>query len=863
MGSPKKFIFLTFLCLFILPSLSYSQIVFRELPGYKANLSDSMFFDISQTRNIILLDGDWSVSSAGEKPGKKISVGVPSIFQGEGDLIFEKTFSLSPALIKNHNLKIVFLGLNYTADISVNNVIIFRHPGGEYPFDVNLPRDILNSGKENVLTVRLHFNLDSENTIPVKQRFLFPANYGGIFRDVYIKVMPNVFISNSKVKTNYDANVNKATVNINVKIENKEFKTAADSLFGQTDFTFKINLISPNGTSSNLSDEKFQLPFNKEKVLQNSVVISSPQLWSTTDPNRYKLSLEIWRGDELVDIKNNYLSIYSFKIGKNNLYLNNDSLQLQGITLIQSDPVYGPLESYSQMENDIKLVKETGFNCIRFEKSVPHPYLIYLCGKYGILAFMEMPLNSIPGNLTQSANFITRSENYLSNYLNAYKNYQALAAFGIGGSYLSSLPSHAAFLSLLASIIKKESNLKTYASFADFDVSKIDGLDMYGVELFTTPINEAKDKIKALQNDLGKAKIFISEDTYVVNIGNSNGYVNDYSYEAQAKYYSDLINYSQQNSLSGFFINSMFDYCGDYASLIAGYNKTNLYTIGLVGQKGETNRISYNVVKSKLLNQEKVTIPIGSKKNDSPMSFILFGLVLALIVGVLVNSGRKFREDSSRALLRPYNFFADVRDQRIISGYHSTLLGIVIAAVSGLVIVNLLYYLRLNVLFEKILIDFGSRGILKFVSYLSWNPLASIFWITLASVLFLLCLIIIIKAGSFFVRNRVYFSSVYFTVIWAFLPVVLLIPIGIILYRVLNADVVNLIIYASLFVFVLLLLYRLLKGIYVIYDVNAGSIYFYSFLFIVFVFGGILFYFQVSNLFFDYLRLTLTQYKIF
>ena len=70
-----------------------------------------------------------------------------------------------------------------------------------------------------------------------------------------------------------------------------------------------------------------------------------------------------------------------------------------------------------------------------------------------------------------------------------------------------------------------------------------------------------------------------------------------------------------------------------------------------------------------LHNSENVTIPIGSKKADAPMIFIVFGIVLAILMGILVNSGRKFREDASRALLRPYNFYADIRDQRIISGY--------------------------------------------------------------------------------------------------------------------------------------------------------------------------------------------------
>ena len=96
---------------------------------------------------------------------------------------------------------------------------------------------------------------------------------------------------------------------------------------------------------------------------------------------------------------------------------------------------------------------------------------------------------------------------------------------------------------------------------------------------------------------------------------------------------------------------------------------------------------------------------------------------------------------------------------------------------------------------------------------------------------------VLVKGGAFFVRNRVYYSSAYFTVIWSFLPLLLLIPLGIILYRVLSADIVNGYVYLALIIFSIWIFYRLMKGIYVIFDVNSGSVYFYSLLIIALVFS--------------------------
>jgi hypothetical protein len=182
------------------------------------------------------------------------------------------------------------------------------------------------------------------------------------------------------------------------------------------------------------------------------------------------------------------------------------------------------------------------------------------------------------------------------------------------------------------------------------------GLDFYGIEFFNTSVTSITDELLELQQRLGTGRIIVTSATYVVNAGNTNGYINEHSFEAQAKYYEDLIDYAHKNPLPGYFINTMFDYRGDFPSLISGYSNENLYRIGILGENRATDRLGFKIVNAKLHNTEIPTIPIGSKRDNAPMIFILFGLAIALLVGVLINSGRKFREDASRALLRPYNF---------------------------------------------------------------------------------------------------------------------------------------------------------------------------------------------------------------
>jgi beta-galactosidase len=861
MGFPK-FILLTSLFLIIFSSFSTAQIVFKELPGYHINDSDSLFFDISQTRKIIPLNGTWKVHPANDEDAQKVPVTVPSVFQGEGELIFEKSFNISIEDLKNYQMKLVFFGINYSADISVNKNIIYRHPGGEFPFQIDLPKDILNIDKSNVISVKLYYKLDSENTIPVKQRFLFPQNFGGIIRDVYIHLIPNISLKDIDISYRFFSGSKSATFKISSRADNKEFSKSTDSLAAQTDLTYKINITNPDGsTLKNPVESRFNLLPNKDKAFNDKITINNTQLWSPANPVSYKVSIELWNGENLIDRTKRTVGVYSLLEEKDSLLFNGEGFKLNGVTYLPSNGEYGNLETYSEMEKDLKLIKETGFNAVRFAKVVPHPYLLALCERYGLLAFIELPINFIPEALAQNSNFIERSKNFLLNFIRGYKRYSSVAAVGLGSGYLPEISAQMQLISRLNDDLKRNWDVLSYASFADLNLEKTDSLDLYGIELFNTSPKDVSEKIDSLKAKLGNGKVFISSATYPVNTGNTDGYINKYSFEAQAKYFEEIINYSGSTGLAGFFINSMYDYRGDFPSLINGYSKDNVYNIGVAGEDRNTNRLAYKVVYAKLHNTESVTIPIGSKKDNAPMVFIIFGLFLALIMGVLVNSGRKFREDSSRALLRPYNFYADVRDQRIMSGYHSTILGFVIAAILALLISNMLFYFRENVFFEKFLLSFGSVKILSTVSYLAWHPALSLLWLTLIFIILVPLLSIIIKATSFFVRTKVFISSIYYTTIWSLLPMVLLIPVGIILYRILSADVANIYIYIGLLIFILWSFDRLIKGVYVIFDVNPGTVYFYSILILILVVGGFIFYYQVTNSVIDYMKLVITQFN--
>jgi hypothetical protein len=241
---------------------------------------------------------------------------------------------------------------------------------------------------------------------------------------------------------------------------------------------------------------------------------------------------------------------------------------------------------------------------VRFAKVLPPLYALDICQSLGLFVLVELPLNSIPDEILTSNDFSSRVSNHLHLMIEKYSEYSSVLGFGLGGGYLGTSYDQYDFINSQAEIIKSNCDKLSYVSFVSLPASKINSLDLAGIELFSADENQLSD----LASELNKIdyQVFISEATYPSFNGSSNGYLNQNSYEAAAKYYSDIIDFSSSNKLNGFVLNSFFDYRGDYKSFYAGYNEEYYYSIGLLPNAETIDRISYKVVKSKLTNTEKV-----------------------------------------------------------------------------------------------------------------------------------------------------------------------------------------------------------------------------------------------------------------
>ncbi|MBA4318171.1 MAG: hypothetical protein C0412_07205 [Flavobacterium sp.] len=831
-------LFLSLMCSFTI----FSQVKLKELPPSNSNEVENLLFGKSSLRKVINLGKGWKVFPL-DNNEDAVNVNVPNNFEGETTLVYEKVINFTTEEYNNFKLRLHFLGVNYYSEILINNFVILKN-STDIPFSVDLPKDLIKPNFNNILTVKVTHKLDSENTIPFKQRFLGPKNLGGLIRNVLLEFVPNRNVDLSYYNYSFETN-NKVKLNCTIKIDLN--KPGKDSTVQSNDYKIIITLRNKNSINPDVRSEHLVAYKKSVYSADFSVEINNPELWRPENPLFYYISVQLYNGNQLIDESEKTVSFYNLAVSDKKIMLNGNDYLLNGTTYYISNSYYGNIISLSKLREELTSIKNFGFNAVRFAKALPNPLALRICEEIGLFSFVELPVNSLPGEYLQNNAFIGQAKNYLNLFLDKYSVYSSICAFGVGSSYVPDSQNNKKTIELFSDIIKSKFNKITFASFVGFPKEKIEGIDLYGIELYGKSIRTVKDKFKDSFDALGKSRIFISEATYPVYKGVSSGYVNEFSSEGQAQYFSNLIDFAVDNGICGYFINSVSDYAGDFNSLFTSYDPAKDYNIGILGKDKNEFSIPYKVVFSKLHDGEKVTIPIGRQKDDSKIFFILISLGLSVLMAVLINTKRKFREDCTRALIRPYNFFADIRDHRILSGLHASILMVVLLGALSLLIAIVLYYLKASILFEKIILAFGSRRIASVISYLAWNPLQAFV------ILFVLLIVkfgiasLLIKAASFFIKTRVSLQNIVFMIIWAMLPIVLLIPLELVLYKVLTMNIGNLYIYLFIAVYMLWILQRILKGIYVIFDVRPLPVYFYSLLFIFLIAGGIIIYYQFSN----------------
>ncbi len=813
------------LLLAVTANAGLSQLKFYENGQPTRTGPDAAMFPDSPTRSKIDLAGVWQYTADGKEWS---TVSVPSAYDFKGKVIFTRKFEIFSEMIDNNFLSLVVYGINHQCEIYINGNFIARHQGGYASFVVQIPANTVQIGKENSIRIAVDNELTPSTTLPLRQQAGGPRSYGGIFRDIYLLATPKLFIESVDVESENVSETKTAKVPVACDITDRgsTVKPEPGSLLGVEVEAFD----KFTGEAAGRSGITPVFPSANKTVRVNvEVQIPSPKFWS---PSPDTSSLYVFKC-EIVRIVNKEVSVldeYGLDIGLRDtkwvggrLFVNGKLTAVKGVLWQEDHATFGSAMPYEALERDIASIKTLGANTVRF-CSPPHPYILNLCDRYGLMVMEEIPFNGVPADIIGRDYYQDLATSYVKEMVGRDRNHVSVVAWGIGDGFETSASSSSEYVNAMRNLIHSLDPRPVYFASRVVSDSCYEYADIVAFNHDDGDAKEFREVLKRLKNRNPEKPIIISRYGSEVEPNNRNGYSDPLSMEAQARNAMLAFESIKDAKIAGGILWSYSDWRTDRPSMTTHSHDPYIKSMGIVSYDRE-RRTAFDVARA-MFNGEKVqALPIGNYSSSAPIIYVIAGLIALISLAFIYNGNRRFRDAVNRSMFRTYNFFADVRDQRILTYGHSVFLALVIAVTWATLLSSVFTYYRNSLFLDNLLNQIMPDQVKEWFVHLVWSPPQFILVIAGVLAASLVILSMIVRVFSMIVRTRVYFYHAFSVTMWSLLPYIVLIPIVMLLYRLLDSTFYILPIFSFIVLISVWVLFRLLKGISIIFDVVPLKVY--------------------------------------
>jgi beta-galactosidase len=820
--------------------LTFSSLISQEQGRLRYDAAKIANLFPSSSRYYLELGGQWEKSLDGIEWESAVA---PFTENNKSKIYYRKNLQIDPTLAQKYAWSLNFLGLDDHVEVYVNEQLVGKYFGGMTPFSVKIPRNLI-TGKVNQLKLVIT-PLDDISHKIVEQNIFTKFNSIGVIREVFLVGSPHIWVKDIYYKTALSNDLQRADVQAKVTVASGQISSLLNDAFFKDSLGMKISgkaqveinaSIKNKATGETVADAApVSAAFENERAitLNFNFAVHNPQLWTPQNPNLYEISVKVSKNGKLIDDLTQPLGLYRLDIGsvdkKGMFLLNGSPFLIKGVDYIEDHIQTGQSLSPYRMEQDVILMKTLGVNLVRFKYNAPHPYFAYLCDKYGLFITIETPMYNVPSKLASIYEVQSRMKNIAERLTQNYDNHPCTFAYGLGEGNIEGAPTISKVYAAISKTIRASSSKFIFKNvLIGTKTLELDGVDFIGVKdsrkyLSYESLNSKFQNIIELAN--GKP-LFLNYG-FPIQINNTNGYTDPISVEAQRYYIMNAYNLVANNKIAGSIFWSFNDYKINNPLLTVNNSEQDLCSSGLF-TRDRQQRLSYSTLQSIYTEQdEKPIFTAGSYSESTPIVFIAAGLITALGIALFTRRFKRFREYLFRALLRPYNFYADIRDQRIISVGQTFSLAFANAITVGLFSAALMYYFRSSDIMQSVLTALLPWKVIQEALFrLAWQP--ELFSLISAAFAFLTVFITaaILRLFSLFVKSRIYYTDTITIIVWASSPLMLLLPISIVMIKLLSlVPTLSAVVIFIAFAIYIWVIFRIVKSTAVVFDIKSMYAY--------------------------------------
>lgn len=313
----------------------------------------------------------------------------------QGEVWYRKHFTPDSKL-KGKKLFLHFEAIMGKSKIYVNGKLLKEHFGGYLPAIVDMT-EALEQGKDNVIAVWAD-NSDDPDYAPGKPQNMLDFSYfGGIYRDCWLIVHNEVFITDPNYE-NMQAggglfvatdNISEKNADVLLKLNIKN--DSKKPFNGKAVFS----LADRQGKEVASCKIKINIRNGKSVTKEGKMKVTEPKLWTPSSPYLYNLYVRVY--DDKGNVTDGYkrrIGIRSIEFkGKDGFWLNGKPYgkPLIGANRHQDYAIVGNAVANSTHWRDAKKLKDLGLEVIRNAHCPQDPAFMDACDELGLFVIVNTP----------------------------------------------------------------------------------------------------------------------------------------------------------------------------------------------------------------------------------------------------------------------------------------------------------------------------------------------------------------------------------------------------------------------------------------------------------------------------------------